>query len=139
MIFTIYEAQTGKILRFCNCPENNIADQLLLGEDYIVGQTESFLYYISNKKAFPMPPKPDGIYDFDYLTKQWVKNEFTQKFNIQIQRNQLLQQSDWTQIPNNPLTPEQQEAWAVYRQELRDVTSQSGYPFNVIWPTPPQG
>jgi hypothetical protein len=28
--------------------------------------------------------------------------------------------SDWTQIPNNPLTPEYSAQWAVYRQELRD-------------------
>ena len=28
--------------------------------------------------------------------------------------------SDWTQIPNNPLTPEYSAEWAVYRQELRD-------------------
>jgi hypothetical protein len=59
--------------------------------------------------------------------------------NTKNTRNNLLQQSDWTQIPNGPLTAEQQQAWAVYRQELRDITSQSGYPFNVIWPTPPQG
>lgn len=31
-----------------------------------------------------------------------------------------LSNSDWTQIPNNPLTPEYSAEWAVYRQELRD-------------------
>lgn len=54
------------------------------------------------------------------------------------QRNVLLYESDWTQIPNNPLTQEQQTAWAVYRQELRDISQQEGYPYNVVWPTPPQ-
>lgn len=58
---------------------------------------------------------------------------------VLIQRQELLQQSDWTQIPNNPLTVEKQEAWADYRQQLRDITLQPGYPNNVIWPTPPQG
>ena len=29
-------------------------------------------------------------------------------------------ESDWTQIPNNPLTPEYSAEWAIYRQELRD-------------------
>lgn len=28
-------------------------------------------------------------------------------------------------------------AWAQYRQELRDITEQEGFPFNVIFPTPP--
>jgi hypothetical protein len=32
----------------------------------------------------------------------------------------LLSDSDWTQIPNNPLTPEYSAEWAVYRQQLRD-------------------
>jgi hypothetical protein len=31
-----------------------------------------------------------------------------------------LASSDWTQIPNNPLTPEYSAEWAVYRQSLRD-------------------
>ena len=31
-----------------------------------------------------------------------------------------LANSDWTQIPNNPLTPEYSAEWAVYRQSLRD-------------------
>ena len=34
-----------------------------------------------------------------------------------------LANSDWTQIPNNPLTPEYSAEWAVYRQELRDFMS----------------
>ena len=33
---------------------------------------------------------------------------------------EYLGDSDWTQIPNNPLTPEYSAKWAVYRQELRD-------------------
>jgi hypothetical protein len=56
---------------------------------------------------------------------------------VKVKRDALLYASDWTQIPNNPLTAEQQQLWVVYRQELRDVTTQSGYPFNVVWPTAP--
>lgn len=52
-------------------------------------------------------------------------------------RDELLYATDWTQIPNNPLTAVTQQEFVVYRQELRDITSQSGYPFNVVYPTPP--
>lgn len=82
---------------------------------------------------------------YKFSEKKWIdirtdqQKNFDKDKEIKSQRNLLLISSDWTQIPNNPLTQEQQEAWAVYRQELRDVTSQSGYPFNVIWPTSPQG
>jgi hypothetical protein len=50
------------------------------------------------------------------------------------QRSQLLQQSDWTQLPDVPLATK--DAWAEYRQALRDITEQPD-PFNIIWPTPP--
>jgi hypothetical protein len=56
---------------------------------------------------------------------------------IKVKRDALLYASDWTQIPNNPLTTEAQQAWATYRQALRNITLQSGYPFNVTWPTAP--
>jgi hypothetical protein len=56
---------------------------------------------------------------------------------VKAKRDVLLQSTDWTQIPNNPLTPEVQQQFVVYRQELRDITLQSGYPFNVVWPLLP--
>lgn len=57
---------------------------------------------------------------------------------VKAKRDELLYASDWTQIPNNPLTTQAQEAWATYRQELRDVTTQSGYPFDVTFPIAPR-
>jgi hypothetical protein len=66
-------------------------------------------------------------------------NQLVQETGLPIKekRDALLYASDWTQIPNNPLTLEQQQAWATYRQALRNITLQSGYPFNVVFPTPP--
>ena len=49
-------------------------------------------------------------------------------------RNQLLTASDWTQIPDVPVD---QAAWATYRQELRDITSQEGFPEAITWPVAP--
>jgi hypothetical protein len=51
-------------------------------------------------------------------------------------RNRLLYETDWTQMPDVPLT--NKVLWATYRQALRDITAQSGYPAEIIWPTPPQ-
>ncbi len=51
------------------------------------------------------------------------------------QRTQLLSASDWTQLPDVPL--ETKTAWAAYRQALRDVTAQPGFPLNVEWPIQP--
>lgn len=53
------------------------------------------------------------------------------------QRNQLLTQSDWTQLADVPLTQEQKNAWAVYRQALRDVPSSFSTLEDVVWPETP--
>jgi hypothetical protein len=131
--FIVYE-RSGKIVRTGNCLDN---DFFLQGEKVLEGLANYENQYIENNLIVNMPPKPNGEAYFDYDTKQWVLDYLNQELSVKLQRDDLLYKSDWTQIPNNPLAPEQQEAWAVYRQELRDVTSQSGYPFNVIWPTPP--
>lgn len=56
---------------------------------------------------------------------------------VDLQQKELLDATDWyvikavdtgTPIPTN---------WQTYRQQLRDVSKQSGYPYNVVWPTPP--
>ena len=51
------------------------------------------------------------------------------------QRTALLAASDWTQVADAPVD---QQAWAAYRQELRDVTSQETFPFEVTWPVAPK-
>lgn len=136
--FTIYNQQTGQIINAGICLD---IDVQIVPEGCLISEIESnpTTQYIKNNSVKNIPPKPNFECEFDFLTESWVPSRQKQCDYINFQRRVLLTNSDWTQIPNNPLTPEQQQAWAVYRQELRDVTSQSGYPFNVIWPTPPQG
>jgi hypothetical protein len=50
-------------------------------------------------------------------------------------RNSLLAESDWTQVAD---ATADKIAWAAYRQELRDITAQSGFPHSVVWPTKPE-
>jgi len=51
-------------------------------------------------------------------------------------RGDLLSQSDWTQIADAPVDP---AVWATYRQALRDITDQAGFPNTITWPTEPTG
>lgn len=94
-------------------------------------------HYFQNNTVIKKPTKPSSSYFWDDATFSWVDNAQLKGFEVKQIRNTMLLGSDWTQLPNNPLTSEQQAAWATYRQELRDISSQSGYPFNIIWPTPP--
>lgn len=52
-------------------------------------------------------------------------------------RDFLLSQSDWTQVSDVALTEDQKQAWATYRQALRDVPEQPGFPSNINWPEAP--
>ncbi|MBU1040524.1 MAG: phage tail assembly chaperone [Proteobacteria bacterium] len=53
---------------------------------------------------------------------------------IRTDRNARLSASDWTQLPDAQLTAEAKAAWAAYRQALRDITEQAGFPQVVGWP-----
>ena len=54
-------------------------------------------------------------------------------------RQALLRQSDYTQLMDitDDLLPGTQAQWATYRQELRDVPAQAGFPETVTWPAQP--
>jgi hypothetical protein len=66
-----------------------------------------------------------------YLTVD-LPNQIRQK------RNSLLAQSDWTQVSDSPLNAEQKTEWTIYRQALRNLPEQSGFPANVVFPEQPK-
>jgi len=53
---------------------------------------------------------------------------------IRSQRTEKLKDSDWTQVADAPVD---KAVWATYRQALRDVTQQSGFPWTIDWPVAP--
>lgn len=84
------------------------------------------------------PFQEDGVWKRGYqviplsaeslAAKEQEKLEF-----IRTERNRRLQDTDWMALTDNTLSPE----WAEYRQALRDITDQPGFPDDVEWPTPP--
>ena len=57
----------------------------------------------------------------------------TQWERVRSDRNVRVAACDWTQLQDAPVDA---DAWAVYRQALRDITNQTD-PFNIIWPAEP--
>ena len=55
--------------------------------------------------------------------------------SVRQQRGEKLKDSDWTQIADSTAD---KAAWATYRQALRDVTGQEGFPWTITWPTQPE-
>ena len=73
-------------------------------------------------QGFSEPPEPPV--DLEKLATE-----------VRAQRDQLLTDSDWTQMPDAPVD---QAAWATYRQALRDIPQQAGFPTDITWPTKPE-
>lgn len=82
-------------------------------------------FVIGSEPEKPAPIEPTPVPEPTQEGKeQAVRNE----------RNLRLAYTDWTQLPDAPLTAEQKAAYAEYRQALRDVPAQDGFPENVDWP-----
>lgn len=136
MNFTIYNITTGQIIQSGFCLDVSI--QIIPdGCALLEIESDPLNQYIDNGQLINIPVRPSLEHEFDYSTKSWVLNINYLKESIANKRNNLLYKSDWTQLPNGPLNQQQQSQWATYRQTLRDITTQSGYPTNVIWPTEP--
>ena len=87
----------------------------------------------------------DGVEQIDgkWYTKYSVENvsegiktaiDTTQAQAMRSNRNAALAASDWTQLADAPVD---KAAWATYRQGLRDVTKQTGFPWTIDWPVAP--
>lgn len=92
----------------------------------------------------------DIVYDeiqHCWVSTGWVvtdiNKEFTAKPSIEFKsalvradRNLELTKTDWTQGKDIPTSIS--DVWAIYRQQLRDIPTQEGFPYEVVWPTKPE-
>ena len=86
------------------------------------------------------PAYIDGV-----LTRVWIVSDASAEVltdrtsakaaSVRSERNRRLTESDWTQLPDAPVDA---TLWSTYRQDLRDITSQQGFPWDVVWPDEPQ-
>ena len=83
--------------------------------------------YIKDGMAYTVmvEPKTQEELDADYQAKAAA---------VRTQRNRLLSECDWTQLADAQVD---KVAWGAYRQALRDVPSQDGFPDTITWPDKP--
>mgnify|MGYP005989480327 CR=1 FL=1 len=82
-----------------------------------------------------------GTYDGSIFSKKVITDDRTdaeKESDVREERNALLSQSDWTVMPDSPLSDSDKASWQTYRQALRDVPDQAGFPDNITWPTKPE-
>lgn len=58
--------------------------------------------------------------------------------NVRAHRDNLLQETDWRVIKAYERSENIPAAWELYRQALRDITNQAGFPYEITWPTKPE-
>ena len=137
MNYTIYEIGSGKIIKTINCP-SELVDMQYDSETHaaLEGLFDDSSYYVDEGVQIVMPTKPSPYHVFDYITKQWIdpRTQESEWALVRAERDKRLLSCDWTQLPDVPLATK--EAWATYRQALRDITEQPD-PFNITWPVPP--
>ena len=88
---------------------------------------EKFGLDASSLPGAPIPEKPS--YDPDERQLEQEAEE------VRTHRDALLSQSDWTQVSDAPVDS---VAWAEYRQALRDLPQQAGFPTEITWPVKPE-
>jgi len=97
-------------------PYDEMTEKLSACEPYIDGE------WVYTVEVLPLTPE-----DIE------ARNE-AQANSVRTQRDRLLVECDWTQLPDSPVDP---LPWRTYRQELRDVPQQAGFPWAVVWPVSP--
>ena len=73
----------------------------------------------------------------DMTAEEVASRNNAQAANIRAQRDTKLAETDWIVIKNLELNANIPGVWEVYRQALRDIPAQEGFPWDVTWPSQP--
>ena len=123
-IVSIYKKSTGVVVQTLSVDQASDV-HINSDHDFIVGSYKPGEYRIvSGEVQSYTPPYVSG----------------TNTANVRKRRNILLEESDWTQVPDGPLSSGKKTEWATYRQTLRDLMASyndSTAPEDVTWPTEP--
>jgi hypothetical protein len=120
-IFTIYNLETGEIEHSTSTVAEINEVGLSEGQGIIEGDYQPNDYKVVNGEAIQ---RTDNVLEI-------LRNK----------RNELLKESDWTQVNDCPLSDLKKQEWSTYRQELRDLPSSQQATDNiadVIFPTIPE-
>lgn len=86
--------------------------------------------HLADQGWFEVGEVPDEIFNAN-LTGKTVEEI------VKEQAKAALAESDWTMLPDVPLTVEQKSIWLAYRKGLREIHLQPGFPSDISWPAKP--
>lgn len=107
---------------------------------------ESFGYKVVKNTA---KPEYDGLtHNVALGSVEEIEGSWYQNWNVverpdaadrvRSKRNELLTETDWVVIMHTEKGTNIPMEWEAYRQALRDITTQTGFPYDIAWPTKPE-
>lgn len=111
-----------------------------LGADVVVIQQEPDYDKATQKLVrSDEPVQVDGQWTYTWTAQAMSAEEITENdavtaSAVRFQRDELLAKTDWMALSDVTMSAEM----ATYRQALRDITAQDGFPHNVTFPTKPE-
>lgn len=136
--YAYFDESTGVILRSGIAQDEKHtpsgSGKLLVSDNFNIS-AETHYVDVRTLSIVEKPTRPGRYHEWDQRSLKWVISPTLVSDDVVFRRNGLLSASDWTQLPDVPL--EAREAWCIYRQALRDITGQPGFPLDVRWPEKP--
>lgn len=88
------------------------------------------------------PIYENGVWILNWIIENKSLEQIANDTNIKsaevrAERDKLLAETDWVSVRAFDTNTSVDTSWAQYRQELRDVTTQDGFPWTVVWPQKP--
>ena len=137
MKFTVYHVSTGEIAYTGECPEEDFDLQARPGMGLIQGQFSERTHYwdADGLQMVEKAARPSPDHRWDVASRTWLLDVDRVAAKARARRTQLLRASDWTQLGD--IDPSTTQAWRSYRQALRNVPQQPGFPLSIQWPEAP--
>lgn len=114
-----------------------------LGMDQVLDSPQPTItrYQIASRDGVEQDAKGNWVWKWvvvDMDDEQKAAIDAQQAQAVRDTRNKRIADSDWTQLDDTPVGNAGKLAWASYRQALRDITAQPGFPWDIQWPTKPE-
>lgn len=138
-VFQNYEAAQDPELDFMNASKEALAEIGVLQVEIELG-TPKFDSATQDWRLGPVTLGDDQIPRASFAAVDLTPDEITKKSEAtaramrKIREKHLVETDHWAYSDTPDMTDEQ----IAYRQALRDITDQDGFPFNVTWPTKPE-
>jgi hypothetical protein len=120
---TAYSKTSGEILYSVTGDKKFLITEETDEVGFVDGSYSSDAYKVVDGSVIR---KPDSEIEEQEIQSAWVQ--------LKAERNRRLFATDWTQVSDAPVD---HQAWAVYRQQLRDLPANTPDPRYPVWPSPP--